>query len=113
MTAGEQTAGASAPLSRQQLSPHHQRWLEMNPTADGLPAWLRTTAGELRLPLVLTVGVAIVLQFTIPPEFALKPKWAVAVVEVVLLAVLVAANPVRMRREHPALRVLSLVLTGI
>ena len=95
------------------LTAQHQQWLDSHPHAPGLPAWLRKTAGESRLPIITAIAAAIALQLAVPGRYALQPKWALAAVEALLLAVLVAANPLRLTRDHPALRTASLVLTGV
>ncbi|MFB9835667.1 hypothetical protein [Actinoallomurus acaciae] len=73
-----------------------------------LPAWLRRTEGEQRLPASLAVVAAIVLQIVLPSEFALRPHLLLPVLEVALLVGLIAANPVRINRESRALRAASL-----
>ena len=95
------------------MGPHHQAWMNAHPAAEGLPGWLRKSAGESRLPVTVVIVAVIALQLVVPANFALRPKWALAAVEGALLAALFAANPVRMTREHPALRVLSLGLTAV
>lgn len=74
------------------------------------PAWRRVTAGEPRWPVSIAVLVMIALQFGLPSELHLGPVWAVPAVELALLVTLVAANPGRIDREHPALRALGIAL---
>jgi hypothetical protein len=90
----------------------HDRWLLRHPHAPGLPAWLRETAGESRLPVLVAIAAAIGLQLGVPSRFAIHPRWPLPVLETLLLVVLFAANPVRLTRDHPALRVSSLLLTA-
>lgn len=78
------------------------------PVADGavpgVPAWRRQTAGESRWPSVVAVLVAVVLQLLLPDGLTLQPRWLLPGIEIVLLLALVGANPVRLERDHPALR---------
>jgi hypothetical protein len=79
----------------------------------GLPAWLRPTPGENRIPAALAVLAAAVLQWVLPHQLVLHPRGLLPGLELLFLVVLVAANPVRLARGHPSLRVISLVLTGL
>ncbi len=80
---------------------------------ESLPAWLRETIGELRLPITLTIAVAIVLQGLLPRSLSPGPRWVLPGLATILLVSLTAANPVRMNREHPLLRGASLALIAI
>lgn len=75
-----------------------------------LPAWLRCTEGEQRLPVSVAVLTAIALQILLPRKFALQPHLLLPVLEVALIIGLVAANPVRINRESGVLRATSLSL---
>jgi hypothetical protein len=79
-----------------------------DPVADGrtseVPAWRRPTSGESRWPSVVAVLVAVVLQLVLPDRLTLQPRWLLPAVEVALLLALIGANPVRLERNHPALR---------
>ncbi|MBU2666712.1 hypothetical protein KOI35_24695 [Actinoplanes bogorensis] len=77
------------------------------------PAWRRRTDPERRWPAALAVVVMIVLQFLLPERLTLGPRWLLPVVEVAVIAVLIAADPVRIRRDTPALRTLGLVLIAL
>lgn len=88
--------------------------------ASGLPhphepgeAWRRPTAPENRWPSVVAIAVAIALQWMLPEALILRPRWLLPGVEVVLLVLLVAANPVRLERGHTALRLGSLGLVAV
>jgi hypothetical protein len=87
------------------------------PTAGGeehhLPAWRRQTAGEGRWPSVAAVLVAVALQLVLPDGLALQPSWLLPAIEVALLVALVGANPVRLERNHPALRAGALGLVAV
>ncbi|MFL6056985.1 MAG: hypothetical protein ACJ72W_29425 [Actinoallomurus sp.] len=78
-----------------------------------LPAWLRRTEGEQRLPVSLTVAIAILLQIELPRRFALQPRYLLPALEAALAGGLLAANPQRINRESRVLRGASLVLIGI
>jgi uncharacterized membrane protein len=78
-----------------------------------LPAWLRRTEGEQRLPVTIAVVAAIVLQVELPRRFALQPRYLLPGLEAALAGGLVAANPRRINRKSRALRSASLALIGI
>ncbi|MGY4098607.1 hypothetical protein ACW2Q0_03435 [Nocardia sp. R16R-3T] len=83
------------------------------PDQDEVPAWLRKTEGESRWAATLAVLVIVVLQVA-PPELRQQPAWLVLpVLEVLLLGVLVVANPFRLNREERWLRNGGLLLTGL
>jgi len=79
-----------------------------------LPAWRRTTEGELRWPVAITTAVAIALQVAVPDKLVLvSPSWILPAVQGALLIVLVTANPRRINRQSMAGRSLSLVLGAL
>jgi hypothetical protein len=79
-----------------------------------LPAWRRTTEGELRWPVTITTAVAIALQVAVPDKLVLvSPSWILPAVQGALLIVLVTANPRRINRQSMAMRWLSLVLGAL
>jgi hypothetical protein len=75
-----------------------------------LPAWRRRTADEHRWPVTLAVVVIMALQVTLPEGLTLGPRWLLPAIEEAMAAVLVAADPVRIRRDTPVLRMLGLAL---
>jgi hypothetical protein len=77
------------------------------------PAWRRRTEAEHRLPAAAAIAVLIALQWLLPDRLTAGPRWLLPAVEVVLAVVLVAADPVRMKRDTPALRLLALALIGL
>ncbi|WP_433599844.1 hypothetical protein ACQPXH_30250 [Nocardia sp. CA-135953] len=80
---------------------------------DDVPAWQRKTEGESRWAATLAVLVIVVLQVA-PPELRKQPAWFVLpVLEVLLLGVLVVANPFRLNREERWLRNGGLLLIGL
>jgi uncharacterized membrane protein len=78
-----------------------------------LPAWLRRTEGEQRFPVSVAVLTAIALQSLLPARFALHPQLLLPALEVALLVVLVAANPIRINRESTVLRITSLSMLAV
>lgn len=82
------------------------------PHATG-PTWKRPTRGEHRWPAALAVVAAIGLQLMLPNPVVPQARYVLPVVELVVLIGLVAVNPFRIDRESAALRVASLVLTGL
>lgn len=77
------------------------------------PAWRRITRGEQRWPFALAIVVMIGLQLALPARFMLGGRWVLPAVEVVIIGVLIAANPGRMERRTPMLRRLSLGLIAL
>jgi hypothetical protein len=74
-----------------------------------VPAWQRPTRGEVRWPVATAVAVAVVLQGALPDRLVLlHPTWLLPVLESVLLAALVIANPYRINKESRLLRLLGL-----
>ncbi|WP_189268877.1 hypothetical protein [Streptomyces fuscichromogenes] len=80
---------------------------------DVVPAWRRATQGESRWAVTAVILVAIALQLMLPHRLAFQPYWALPVLEVVLLAGLIAGNPRRVEPRTRWLRVLGLVLMGV
>lgn len=74
------------------------------------PAWKRVTEGEQRWQPSLAVLVMIGLQLRLRAELTPVVAWSLPVLELVLLVVLLAVNPLRIDRNRPALRAVSLVL---
>jgi hypothetical protein len=67
--------------------------------------------GEVRLPAVVAVLVAIALQSLLPSRLVLGPRLAVPALELALLIPLVLVNPVRMARQSPWSRAIALGLS--
>jgi hypothetical protein len=74
------------------------------PHVSSVPAWLRQTRGEARLPVVLAVVIAIVLQAVLPDKLAVRPTWLLPALEAAALVGLTIFNPLRMNRTHPIAR---------
>jgi hypothetical protein len=99
------------PARRSDLPPLlAHRFSSLETLGQDLPAWLRPTRGENRLPVVAAVLVAVVLQLTLPRRLSLPPRELLPALEVLLLVALTVANPVRLERHHPLLRVASTAL---
>jgi hypothetical protein len=75
-----------------------------------LPAWVRRTDPENRVPVAVAVLLSVAAQLALPDQLTLGPRYLMPVLEIVLLAVLSVANPVRLVREHPLLRIIALTL---
>jgi hypothetical protein len=78
-----------------------------------VPAWRRLTRGEPRWPVSAVVLLMIALQLRLPGELTPIGRWLLPVMELVVLAVLVVANPRRIDRGSPLLRGLGLGLIGL
>lgn len=75
--------------------------------SDSIPA----SRAEHRWPVLIAVIVALVAYLTLPSGFSPTLRYIVAGLGVVLLIPLIAINPVRLHRETPWSRWLSLGLT--
>ena len=74
-----------------------------------VPAWLRSTRGEHRWPINLSVIAAIVLQLLLAPQFIEPfPRFVMPVLEGALLVGLTIADPVRVERGGTAIRVATI-----
>jgi hypothetical protein len=78
-----------------------------------MPAWKRRTDGEQRWPAAVAVGALIALEWLLPERLSLGPRWLFPGLQVVIIVVIVAADPGRMRKSSPMLRTLSLLLIGV
>jgi hypothetical protein len=85
----------------------------VNDDIDSVPAWARRSAGESRVAATIAVLVVIGLQFWLPDRLTVRPAAVVPGVALVLLVVLIVANPVRIDREAQWLRWASLGLSGL
>ena len=82
-------------------------------SAKRAPAWLRVTSGEQRWVVTLAIALAVTLQLVLPDRLAFRPHWLLPALEVALVAVLIALNPIRISRGHPWLRPLSVALIAL
>ena len=63
--------------------------------------------------MALTLVIAMVLPFLLPPKFSLGPRWIIPAVEALLLVALVIADPGRIDRRSTLVRALSIGLVAI
>jgi hypothetical protein len=76
------------------------------------PAWRRPTAPENRIPVGIAILGAAALQFALPDRYGLHPAWLVPALELGLLAVLIAINPIRLTRVTPLGKFASMTLVA-
>jgi hypothetical protein len=74
------------------------------------PAWRRPTDPEARWPAALAVVGMVAIQIMLPDRLTLGPRWLLPAIEVVMAVVLAAADPKRIKRDTPALRLVGLGL---
>ena len=77
-----------------------------------VPAWLRPTGPENRIPVAVAILAAVGLQLGLPDRYGLHPRWLAPALEVVLLAILSLINPVRLNRSSRYGRLLSIGLVA-
>jgi uncharacterized membrane protein len=84
-------------------------------TRDDRVAWGIASQSEHRWPASVAVVVAIALQIVLPDKVieGLGPRWLLPVLEGVLLAALVIANPGKIDRESSVLRGMSITLIAV
>lgn len=75
-----------------------------------LPAWLRPTPGEHRLPVTIVFVVILTLQLSLPRELSFPPRELLPALEVLLYLVLFVLNPRRISRETTLVRLAGLLL---
>lgn len=77
-----------------------------------LPAWRRRTAPESRVPVAVAILAAAAMQYALADKYGLRPRWLLPTLELVLLAVLVTINPLRLERATPLGRSASFALVA-
>lgn len=77
-----------------------------------IPSWLRPGDPESRLPVLTALIVAITLQLLISKAYTLVPRWPLITAEVLLVAVLVVLNPIRLTRSTLLGKYATWVLLG-
>ncbi|MHA3022075.1 hypothetical protein ACXPWS_17710 [Mycobacterium sp. BMJ-28] len=77
-----------------------------------VPSWLRPGEPENRLPVLAAILLAVALQRAVPERYTVVPRWPLLVMELLLVLVLVAINPLRLSRRTTAARWGSLALTA-
>jgi uncharacterized membrane protein len=78
-----------------------------------LPAWRRSTEGEQRWWVGLSMLLAVVLQSLLPDRFSLHPRYLLQGIELIALVALVIGHPDRTSQRSDRLRVLSIGLLGL
>jgi hypothetical protein len=96
------------------------RWLTERVEADIrraedriVPAWLRPTDAENRIPAGVAIAIAIVLQLRIPDRYGVHPRWILPGLEIALLVALTILNPVRLTRRTAVGRYGALLLVAL
>jgi hypothetical protein len=77
-----------------------------------VPSWLKPGDAENRLPAVVAIVAVIVLQRAIPVQYTVVPRWPLITLELLLLVVLLAINPLTLSRRTTIGKWASLVLTA-
>jgi hypothetical protein len=79
-----------------------------------LPAWLRPTEGESRLPVAVAILATVALQlFLVSRDLAFRPWWLLPALELALFLAVAIANPTRINRESAVLRGFGLTLVAV
>ncbi|HTW20852.1 MAG TPA: hypothetical protein VME70_11650 [Mycobacteriales bacterium] len=96
------------------------RWLTERVEADihraeerYVPAWLRPTDAENRIPAGIAIAVAIVLQLRLPNRYGVHPRWILPALEAALLVALTILNPVRLTRRTAFGRYAAILLVAL
>jgi hypothetical protein len=72
-----------------------------------------TVTGESRIPLTLALIGAIALQLLLPKSITLiHERWLLPALQGVLLVLMIISNPLRLTRQSPYIRALSLGMLG-
>lgn len=58
-----------------------------------VPSWVRPIHPESRLPVLIALVAAILLQVAIPKNYTLVPRWPLITMELLLLVVFIGLNP--------------------
>lgn len=77
------------------------------------PAWRRVTRGEPRLPVIVAALGTIALELLLPARVAERPRWVFGVVAFLILCGIYLANPKRIDRPSPRLRIASMSLIAL
>jgi len=78
-----------------------------------MPASDDVVVGESRWPIAAAVVAAIVLAFLLPEAVRPGPRLLLPIIELALLAAVIAGDPGRIDRRSSALRSLSIVLVSV
>lgn len=77
------------------------------------PAWQQATNIESRLPVTVTMAVAIALISVLPSRVANHPRWLVPGLASVLLLVVLVVNPMRVDANSRRLRPIAFALLAV
>jgi uncharacterized membrane protein len=77
------------------------------------PAWRRTTEAEHRWAAAVAIAVVVAIQWFLPDRLTFGPRWLLPAAEIVIAVVLGMADPKRINRRTPALRMLALALIAL
>jgi uncharacterized membrane protein len=77
------------------------------------PAWRRTTEAEHRWAAAAAIAVVVAIQWFLPDRLTFGPRWLLPAAEIVIAVVLGMADPKRVHRGTPALRMLALGLIAL
>jgi hypothetical protein len=78
-----------------------------------LPAWRRTTEGEQRWWVALSMLLAVGLQTALPDQFSVHPRYLLQGIELVALVALVISFPNRMSRRNVRVRAFTQLVLGL
>ena len=67
-----------------------------------IPSWLRNDTPEQRWPVVVAVAAVLLMQHAIPSRYTIVPRWPLLALELLLLVVLLAVNPLKPSRHTVA-----------
>jgi len=84
-----------------------------SPAEDSMRAWWAGARPESPWPMVLTLAVAIGVQFWLPSRFSLGPDWLVPAILVVLGGSLMIVDRRRLRRHMGVGRVLTIAIAAL
>ncbi|MGH3640014.1 MAG: hypothetical protein ACRDUX_13410 [Mycobacterium sp.] len=104
---------AETPEHSQEIEAFVQRAEHLASDAEHhVPSWLRPGDPENRWPVVIAILAAVVIQHSIPVQYTVVPRWPLVGMELLLLLVLLAINPVRLSRPTTVGKWASLALTA-
>ena len=83
------------------------------PKAVIVPAWRQLTEGEPVWPERVAIAIAIGLEISLPNKYEIPPPWLLPVLGILLEVGLSVANPRRITKHTPQLRLLSILLIAI
>ncbi len=77
------------------------------------PAWQQVTSVESRIPVTVTMAVAITLIAVLPSSIAIHPRWLVPGVASALLLAVFLVNPMRVDANSRRLRPIAFALLAV